>query len=80
MSFKMRVLVWENSSMENNKVHGVVEIGQQDLAVLIANEFSRQFKKNYQHSEVRELSFGAISETELPVFKLNVEYQGNNQG
>lgn len=79
MSFKMRVLVWEDSSTKNNKVHGVVEINDHDIAILIANEFSRQFKKTYQHTEVRELSFGTISETELPVFKLDIEYKGANQ-
>ena len=48
---KLHVMIWKNSSIAKNEVHGVVEIDVLDFEYLIIREFERQFKKKVSHAE-----------------------------
>jgi len=76
MGIKVEVMVWEDARVKTNKVHGVVEIEESELALLVANKFSEQHDLSYAHAEVINISLSGESTHGYKVFDLDIDYDG----
>lgn len=69
---ELHVMVWKDSSVKNNEVHGVLKITTSDLEMLLMAEFERQHGKKCTHAEIIGLMERDVDHG-LPVFGLTVE-------